>query len=521
VQSSAAVTHSSTMLPLRASVLRSQRRVLERHIQTIPDVLKQDPVSRVRSPARFKPATAKDVAVHPGDDPASHKLPSHVREEDTHTRRLRPQPYKGHDGDDLDPHLDGELSPRMYDRMKDVADTRRRERELHLPQGYKSWQEVARAESKRFNKVKRAHEEQLKQAVLSKPIRIPFAKPSSRANKSGSTIVSLRSKRADEEASRSDPSRNLALVEAPRAVTELQQRKSTRLARVSAQIHRALMQALSQKLVREPGLYPFGMPVNIVEVEVTADLRVARVRWQLPLRSITPQDAQAAVAREWSDRAAKALAFRDTPPSMHPAKARRLKEKRIQGKEARELVRMQNHKVLASMGIPVAVDDSDLEELDSTIRRASLAATPETSFGVDGESPSSLLHQPLGGASPVTPPSAPSPRTVSEGLMQSVTRSQLAEWRTHVRSTTKKPTLARVMRWAESSLEPEDEIGRTKFKEVKLALEMAAGELRRHVGSQVPLRVLPRLEFHPWIGEDPVELVKRARRGFSEASMRV
>jgi len=89
-----------------------------------------------------------------------------------------------------------------------------------------------------------------------------------------------------------------------------------------------------------------------------------------------------------------------------------------------------------------------------------------------------------------------------------------------VRAGTRKPTIARVMRWAEEAAVPREPEVRAAFKEAQAALDRRAPELRRQVGARVPLRVLPRLEFHPWLGLRPSQLLNAAREGLAGASRR-
>jgi ribosome-binding factor A len=375
-------------------------------------------------------------------------------------------------------------------------------------------------------------------------------------------------------------------MEAPRAVTEIKQRKSMRLARVAAQIRRALSRTLSQRKVRDPGLYPMGLPIQVIEVEITADLRVARIRWQLPVAagatdamaatafsesrrgapSTRPVDqgvaAVDAAAAEWGRRASGALDRGPGSVRINPHRQRRERQRKQQREAETAAVRRHRARGVRASGVQIAADDSDLDwddddsfdtddERDADDRddhaHGMLELGPRSRLQLRRELSSPEIG--LGGLSSITQDqiqsltrsgtateasfrgraaAAASSGSHAEGadassslswrLDQTVLKRQLAQWRSQVRSGTVKPTMARVMRWAEDAAVPTDPILRSAFKSTRAALERCAPALRVQVAAQVPLRLSPRLEFHAWVGVQPAELLNAARRGMTQAS---
>ncbi|KAA0158694.1 hypothetical protein FNF28_06129 [Cafeteria roenbergensis] len=531
-----------------------------RLLASVPSHFSEEKVSRVRRLDSFKPKKARDVALHPGDDPSTMAMPSGARPEDKEIGKLTPRPYKGTDHDDLDPHVKESTSPRRYSREQAIAETRRTERIQNLPKGFRTWEEVSRADARRLHQVQKEQERNREQAILSKPLKVALPKPGRGARRSGSVLGSRPGERGAEERQGADGE---DVMEAPRAVSDTKHRKSLRLSRVAAQLRRELANVLSQRRIREPGLYPLGLPLHVVEVEVSPDLRVARVRWQLPVvhaprtRAATLRGGQTAsqrastaavlgtaepsaveqlAAREWSRRVADTLSRGADKEGAHPGRLAREAQRREKDRAARRARMQAAGRMARQAGLDVEDGDSDLDLLDDeggagtalpeALRRRMEAASPDAAFGVDSAGPGGALAAFLGAGARAQGAPVPLEKTASgaeEGslawrLDQSVLRSQLAQWRSSVRAGTRKPTVARVMGWAERAAVPSDPVLRAAFKEAKSALDRRAPELRRQVGARVPLRILPRLEFHPWLGSAPNELLNAARQGMTSAA---
>lgn len=535
-----------------------------RLLASLPSHFSEEKVSRVRRLDSFKPKKARDVALHPGDDPSTMAMPSGARPEDKEIGKMTPRPYKGTDHDDLDPHVKESNSPRRFSREQAVAETRRTERIQNLPKGFRTWEEVSRADARRLHQVQKEQERNREQAILSKPLKVALPKPGRGARRSGSVLGSRPGAAGVAERQGADGE---DLMEAPRAVSDTKHRKSLRLSRVAAQLRRELANVFSQRRIREPGLYPLGLPLHVVEVEVSPDLRVARVRWQLPvvhaprtravpspgnqsLPSSSPSSSSAAAAsgtaepsvveqlaaREWSRRVADTLSRGAEKEGAHPGRLAREAQRREKDRAARQARMQAGRRMARQAGLDVEDGDSDLDFLDDeegagtalpeALRRRMEAASPEAAFGVNSAGPDGALAAFLGAGARAR--DAPVPKGMSssgaeEGslawrLDQSVLRTQLAQWRSSVRAGTRKPTVARVMGWAERAAVPSDPVLQAAFKEAKAALDRRAPELRRQVGARVPLRILPRLEFHPWLGSAPNELLNAARQGMTNAS---
>ena len=146
-----------------------------------------------------------------------------------------------------------------------------------LPKGFRSWDEVVRANQKQRRRRSVAHvEEKRQERVLKQPLRPPKGL--------------LRQSVLD-----SDGAEQMDLIGVPRAVTERIQRGRKRLARVEKATLRILSDRVVFHAMADVDLRPGGNPVRIVDVEFTPDLHRAFVRWELSVPA--RQKAESVVAQ--------------------------------------------------------------------------------------------------------------------------------------------------------------------------------------------------------------------------------
>jgi ribosome-binding factor A len=127
-----------------------------------------------------------------------------------------------------------------------------------VPKGFRSWSEVAAAKASNPRKLARAMAQL--EAQNKRKLKEPIKAPSKAAQ---------------------NPGEGKPL--------------SQRQIRVASNIRRTIESVLGRHVVNDHSLYPGGMSVEIADVEVTADLRTAYVRWMLPFPAM--QAAQTADAK--------------------------------------------------------------------------------------------------------------------------------------------------------------------------------------------------------------------------------
>jgi ribosome-binding factor A len=93
-------------------------------------------------------------------------------------------------------------------------------------------------------------------------------------------------KRAKKSAAVLKAEQSLVLKQAIKA-PKTSREPSRRQIRVAANIQRVLESVFTRRLVRDATLYPANLPIEIVDVSVTSDLRRAYVRWMLPFPTAT------------------------------------------------------------------------------------------------------------------------------------------------------------------------------------------------------------------------------------------
>lgn len=418
------------------------------------------------------------------------------------------------------------------------------ERKALLPKGFKSWEEVVSFHDRhRQRRVRSAQEVQAKldERVLRQALRP--ALPGLKLVRNPDEVDDL-------------------LRDAPRALLDKAKRITKRRARVNERLRDVLGALLARRALADPALFPAGLPLEICEVDVSRDLRRAHVRWQLPLPVRLRRLAEPVLGRSVFDTAAA-----DLDPELaadHRAReaARRerllwersdmLREARLRERSLRR--RPRDHDEDGDRAFRAALsptDDAvagirfDLEgpsAAPASARRRNRDAHSDVdehegddnrddrddvdvaallkALGPDGRLDDLVDNDDLDNDSGLGSSVGVNGGTSQdrgdpgrrEGLKESAEDDGDDGDDLGVRSVVRRtrPTLRRLMDAEETSVAPADPAMAALEAAAAEALERNAGELRRQLHGQLPMRMVPELVFHRFVGS-PEDVVVRAR----------